>query len=55
MNDAQILQAALLALTAQNVTGEGGPADHTPYGCTIILREGLAEEIGEVYGDYESA
>ena len=55
MNDAQILQAALLALTAQNVTGEGGPADHTVYGNPLILGDGWAEETGAVYGICESA
>ena len=55
MNDAQILQAALLALTAQNVTGESGPADRPPYGHPRILRDGWAEETSAVCGDYESA
>lgn len=55
MNDAQLLQAALLALTAQNVTGEQSPAEHTVYGHPLVLGDGWAEEIGAVCGNYESA
>ena len=55
MNDAEILQAALLALTAQNVTGEKGIRYNAVYGPYAVSTKGRVEELSPVYGDYESA
>ncbi len=55
LNDTQVLQAALLALTMQNVTGERGSCCYAVYGRAVVTSEGRVEELGPVCGDFESA
>ena len=52
MNDAEILQAALLALTAQNVTGGGTAALWITGLQTEIILYGLVSEWEEITGRF---